>query len=253
MDAASAAEGAAAVRPGADADLGSRPVGDRLRHHQVLRSGLGEAGRDLGRPPGRHQEHLRPTGDPRGGEAEIGRRRGRPVRVRGGLPPDPGGPGEAGRHLPGHRFRAAGAPGDVREVLRLGHSLGRQQVLRAEHGGVVRRVVRLRAAGRARADPVAGLLPDQHREHGPVRADVDHRGRGRLRALRGGLHGADLQVGLAALRRRRDHRARRVAGAATRPSRTGRTTSTTWSPSGPRPKRARPWSGSTATSARRSR
>ena len=41
-------------------------------------------------------------------------------------------------------------------------------------------------------------------------------------------------------------------GAATRPSRTGRTTSTTWSPSGPVPRPAPPWSGSTATSVPRS-
>src|SRR5690606_34073280 len=40
--------------------------------------------------------------------------------------------------------------------------------------------------------------------------------------------------------------------AATPRSRTGRTTSTTWSPSGPRPRRARPLSGSTATSVPRS-
>ena len=60
--------------------------------------------------------------------------------------------------------------------------------------------------GRARRHPAAGLLPDQHREHGPVRADADHRRRGRLRALRRGLHRADLQVGLAALGGRRDHR-----------------------------------------------
>ena len=60
--------------------------------------------------------------------------------------------------------------------------------------------------GRARRDPAAGLLPDQHREHGPVRADADHRRRGRLRALRRGLHRADLQERLAALRGRRDHR-----------------------------------------------
>ncbi len=105
--------------------------------------------------------------------------------------------------------------------------------------------------GRARRHPAAGLLPDQHREHGPVRADADHRRRGRLRALRRGLHRADLQVGLAALGGGRDHREEGRAAAATRPSRTGRTTSTTWSPSGPRPRRARPWSGSTATSAPR--
>lgn len=45
---------------------------------------------------------------------------------------------------------------------------------------------------------------------------------------------------------------RRAAAAATRPSRTGRTTSTTWSPSAPWRTRARPWSGWTATSVPRS-
>ena len=55
--------------------------------------------------------------------------------------------------------------------------------------------------GRARRHPAAGLLPDQHREHGPVRADADHRRRGLLRALRRGLHRADLLERLAALAR----------------------------------------------------
>ncbi len=44
----------------------------------------------------------------------------------------------------------------------------------------------LRPAGRPRRDPAPGLLPHQHGEHGPVRADPDHRGRGCLRALRRG-------------------------------------------------------------------
>ena len=51
-----------------------------------------------------------------------------------------------------------------------------------------------------------GLLPDQRREHGPVRADDDPRRRGRVRALRRGLHGADLLERLAALGGRRDRR-----------------------------------------------
>ena len=38
-------------------------------------------------------------------------------------------------------------------------------------------------------DAAPGLLPDQCGEHGPVRAHADHRRRGRLRALRRGLHG----------------------------------------------------------------
>ena len=60
--------------------------------------------------------------------------------------------------------------------------------------------------GVQRGDPAAGVLPDQHREHGPVRADADHRRRGRVRALRRGLHRADLLVRLAAQRGRGDHR-----------------------------------------------
>ena len=84
--------------------------------------------------------------------------------------------------------------------------VGRQQVRLAEHLGLVGWLVHLRPAGRPRGHPAAGLLPDQHREHGPVRADADHRRRGRLRALRRGLHGADLLLGLAALRGGRDHR-----------------------------------------------
>ena len=160
----------------------------------------------LGRAARRHQEHLRQAGHPGGREGPPGRGRRRAVRVRGRLPPDPRGPGGAGRHLPGHRHRPARAPGAVPGVLRLGHPERRQQVLGAELGGVVGRVVHLRAAGRARRHPAAGLLPDQHREHGPVRAHADHRRRGCLRALRRGLHRADLQVGLAALRGGRDHR-----------------------------------------------
>ena len=57
---------------------------------------------------------------------------------------------------------------------------------------LVGRLLRIRAEGRARGHSVAGLLPHQHAEHGTVRAHVDHRGRGVLRALRGRLHRADL-------------------------------------------------------------
>ena len=122
----------------------------------------------------------------------------------------------------------------------------------AEHRGVVRRLVHLRAEGRARRHPAAGLLPDQHREHGPVRADADHRRRGRLRPLRRGLHRADLQVRLAALRGRRDHREEgrplplhddpELVEQRLQPGHQARRRAT----------RARPWSGSTATSAPRS-
>ena len=119
-----------------------------------------------------------------------------------------------------------------------------------ELGRLVGRLVHLRAAGRQDRDAAPGLLPHQRREHGPVRAHADHRRRGRLRALRRGLHRADLLDRLAALGGRRDHRQEGRGAAATRRSRTGRTTSTTSSPSAPSPTRTRRWSGSTATSAR---
>lgn len=45
----------------------------------------------------------------------------RAVRVGGRLPPDPRGPGGAGRHLPRHRHRAEGAPGALPGVLRHRH------------------------------------------------------------------------------------------------------------------------------------
>ena len=206
VDARPAPEGPQALPPQADAHLGLGPVGDRLRQHQVLRPVQREAGRDLGRPARGHQEHLRQARHPRGGEAAPRLRRRGAVRVRGRLPLDPRGPRGAGRALPGHRHRAAGAAGAVQGVLRHRHPGRRQQVRRAQHLGVVRWLVHLRAEGRARRHPAAGLLPDQHREHGPVRADADHRRRGRLRALRRGLHRADLLLRLAALRGRRDHR-----------------------------------------------
>ena len=82
--------------------------------------------------------------------------------------------------------------------------------------------------GVKRGRAAAGLLPHQHREHGPVRAHADRRRRGRVRALRGGLHGAHLQHRLAALGGGRDRGRRRTRACATRRSRTGRTTSTTW-------------------------
>ena len=111
-----------------------------------------------------------------------------------------------GRPLPRHGLRPARARGARQAVLRDDHPAERQQVRGAQLRRLVGRLVHLRAAGRAHRDAAAGVLPDQRREHGPVRADADHRRRGRLRALRRGLHGADLLVRLAALGGRRDHR-----------------------------------------------
>src|SRR5689334_16011885 len=99
---------------------------------------------------------------------------------------------EAWRDLPGHRLSAQGVPRDLQEVLRDDHPLGRQQVRRAEYGGLVGWLVCVRAQGRACRYPAAGLLPDQRREHGPVRAHADHRRGRRLGALYRRLHRAGL-------------------------------------------------------------
>ena len=203
----------------------------------------------VGGPAGRHPRHLGQARHPRGGE-EVPRRRRRPVRVGGRLPQAPGRPRGAGRDLPRHGLGPARARGHRQAVLRDDHPAERQQVRGAQLGGLVGRLLHLRAAGRPDRAAAAGLFPDQRREHGPVRADADHRRRGRLRALRRGLHGADLLLRLAALARSSRSSSSRAAAAATRRSRTGRTTSTTSSRSAPSPTRTRRWSGSTATSAR---
>ena len=157
---------------------------------------------------------------------------------------------DAGRALPRHGLGAARARGARQAVLRDDHPAERQQVRRPEQRRLVGRLVHLRPEGRQDRAAAPGLLPDQRREHGPVRAHADHRRRGRLRALRRGLHRADLLERLAALARSSRSSSTRAAAAATRRSRTGRTTSTTSSPSGRSPTRTRRWSGSTATSAR---
>ena len=190
----------------AAADLGLADAGrGRLRRHPLLRARL-RAGRALlGRRARGRQEHLRPARHPRG-RAQVPLRRRRPVRVRGRLPPGARGPREAGRDLHRHGLGAARARGARPRVLRDDHPAERQQARRAQQLGVVGRLVRLRPAGRARRDAAAGLLPDQHRVDGPVRADADHRRRGLLRALRRGLHRADLLELQPALRGRRADR-----------------------------------------------
>ena len=79
---------------------------DRLPEHLLLRAAVGEQRREvLGRRPGVHQGHVRQARHPRGGAEVPGGRLGA-VRVGGRLPLHPRGPGEAGRHLPGHGLRA---------------------------------------------------------------------------------------------------------------------------------------------------
>ena len=158
-----------------------------------------------GRGPRGHQEHLRPPRHPRG-RAQVPRRRRRPVRVRGRLPPGEREARGPGRDLHRHGHRAARARGPGPRVLGDDHPAQRQQARRAQLGRLVGRLVRLRPAGRQGRDAAAGLLPDQHREHGPVRADADHRRGGLGRPLHRGLHRARVLDRLAALGGGRDRR-----------------------------------------------
>ena len=174
----------------------------RLRRHPLLRPRVRARRALVGRRPRGRQEDLRPARHP-GGGAQVPRRRRRAVRVRVRLPPGQRAARGPGRRVHGHGHRAARARGPRPRVHRHDHPAERQQARRAEQRRVVGRLVRLRPAGRARRDAAAGLLPHQHGEHGPVRADDHHRRRGLVRALRRGLHGADVLVGLAALRGRR--------------------------------------------------
>ena len=141
--------------------------------------------------PERDQEHLRPAGHSRGRKEVPGRREG-PVRERSRLRLAEGRDGPAGRDLHRHRFGPPRAFRPAARVLRHDHPAGRQQVRRAQFGGLVGRVVRLRAAGREGRVPLAGLLPHQRGEHGPVRADADYRRRGRPGPLRRRLHRPDV-------------------------------------------------------------
>ena len=103
-----------------------------------------------------------------------------------------------------------------------------QQVRGAELGRVVGRLVHLRAEGREDRVPAAGLFPHQRREHGPVRADADHRRRRRRGALRRRLHGPDVHAPRACTRPWSRSSSSAAPAAATRRFRTGPTTSTTW-------------------------
>ena len=156
---------------------------------------------------------------------------------------------QQGRDLLRHGHGAARVPGAREAVLRQDHPEERQQVRRAQLVRVERWQLHLRPARRERRDAAAGLLPDQRREHGPVRAHADHRRRGQPGALHRRLLGAGVHHRLACTLRWSRSWSSPALGSPTPPSRTGRTTSSTSSPSvlGSRPRAT--WSGSTATSA----
>src|SRR5664279_11883 len=67
------------------------------------------------------------------------------------------------------------ASGTGEEVSRFGRAGHRQLLRHAQFRGVLRRLVRLRAAGRALPDGIIDLFPHQRGEHRPVRAHADHR------------------------------------------------------------------------------
>ncbi len=211
VDDQDAAQGLSPLRVAAAAHLGRRHDRHRLPGHLLLRHRHRQVGAELGRRARLHPAHLRPAGDPGGGE-EVPRRRRRAVRLRGRVPQHPLRARGAGRGLHGHRSGPEGARGPLPRVLRHDHPGQRQQARGAQHRGLERRELHLRAEGRPRGAAAAGLLPDQHREHGPVRADADHRRRGQQRALRRGLHRADLQHRQPALGGGRDHRQEGRAG-----------------------------------------
>ena len=210
MDARLPPQGARPLPGAPGSPVGSGPQPDRLRQHPLLRPRLRARRDELGRRSRRHQEHVRQARHPRG-RAAVPLRRRRPVRVRGRLPPGEREARGAGGPVHGHGHRAARARGRHPRALRDRHPRQRQHAGRAQLGGLVGRLVRLRTARRQGRHAVAGLLPDQHREHGPVRADADHRRRGLRRALHRGLHRSGLLDRLAALRRGRADRPSRRA------------------------------------------
>ena len=69
VDARLPPQGARGLLPEADADLGRRSRAPQLRRHPLLHEGGRPPGQDLGRRPGRDQEHVRQAGHPRGRDA----------------------------------------------------------------------------------------------------------------------------------------------------------------------------------------
>ena len=105
---------------------------------------------------------------------------------------------------------AVAKPSGTRAPLsRHGRADHRQLLRDAELGRVLRRLVRLCAAGRALPDGAFDLFSHQREEHRPVRAHADHRRQGLLCQLSRRLHGAQARREPASRRRCRTDRARR--------------------------------------------
>ena len=227
VDARLPVEVAAPLREAADAQLGRRSLRDLLRQHLLLHQADRPSGRRVGRVARVGEEDLREARHSRS-RAQVPRGRHRAVRERSRLPPQPRRSRRPRRDLLRHGHGVARVSRCRQEAHGQDHPAQRQQVLCAQLRGVERWLVHLRAAGRQGADAVAGVLPHQLREHGPVRAHADHR----RRRLRGALHRrAARRPSTPPIRcirpsSRFSSASRRASP--TRPSRTGRTTSSTW-------------------------
>ena len=192
----------------ADADVGRHRTAqpDRFRRHPLFREVDRQDRTLVGRRPRRHQAHLRPLGYPRG-RAQVSwpafpRSTNPKSSITTSARSSRRRASSSATWIP--RFKRVSR--DRAEVSRDGHSGRRQQILRAQLGGVVGRVVRLRAAGRRSQDAAPSLLPYQRREHGAIRAHADHRRQGFEGPLHRGLHRAEVLDFVAAQRRRRTDR-----------------------------------------------
>ena len=116
-----------------------------------------------------------------------------------------------GRHLLPVLRGCAESSRPRRAVPGLGGALHGQLLRDAELRGLHRWLLRVCAERRALPDGAFHLLPHQRRQDRPVRAHADHRGRGQLRELPRGLHGADARREPAARRGGGADRARRCA------------------------------------------
>ena len=207
-----APEGVPAVADDEGADLAERQVrADQLPGHRLLLGAEEEEGAEQPRRGrSRGQDDVRQAGHPaRRAEAPRRRRRRRGVRQRLGGDDLPREAEVVRHHLHVVLRSGARASRAGEEVSRLGRAVHRQLLRRAELGGLQRRLVRLHPEGRSLPDGAVDLLPHQRQGHGAVRADADHRGRGRVRQLPRRLHGADARREPAARRGRRARRARR--------------------------------------------
>ena len=159
LDAPVPASGLRSLPEAPDADVDRRARPDRLRQDRLLPQAVRARREVVGRRPRPDQGDVREARHPRGGAQVPGRRR-RPVRQRGRLPLGQGRAVEARRRVHGHRPGAHRVPGDLPQALRHGRPGRGQQVLCAQRGGLVGRLVRLRARrasrSRCRCRPTSG-------------------------------------------------------------------------------------------------